>query len=84
MPTIIDGTTFLSVSEVADLIGVSRQTLWRWKKAGHIPNGHRYRGRMLLFTRRELDDIRAYAHRLKPDTSSTNTSGDNESSNAPR
>lgn len=67
VPTTLHDTTFLTATEVADLAGVSRQSLWRWKKAGHIPGGRRYRGRELLYTRDEVEAIYAHAHRLEPE-----------------
>ena len=67
MPTTVHDTTFLTATEVADLAGVSRQSLWRWKKAGVIPPGRRYRGRELLYTRDEVEAIYAHAHRLEPE-----------------
>ena len=67
MPTTVSATIFLSASEVANLAGVSRQSLWRWKKAGLVPAGRRYRGRELLYTRDEVEAIVAHAHRLEPE-----------------
>ena len=67
MPTTVHGTDFYTASEAADLCGVSRVSLWRWKRAGAIPAGRRYRGKELLFTRPELEAIYAHAHRLEPE-----------------
>ena len=67
MPTIVHDTSFYTATEVAGLAGVTRQTLWRWKKTGHIPAGRRYRGRELLFTLDEVEVVYAHAHRLEPE-----------------
>ena len=66
MPTEINNVTFYSTSEVTREIGVSRQTLWRWRQDGFVPAGRRYRGRQVLFNTREVDAIREYANRLEP------------------
>ncbi|OZC01283.1 helix-turn-helix transcriptional regulator [Rubricoccus marinus] len=67
MPTVVHDTTFLTASMVADLVGISRQSLWRWKKAGLVPAGRRYRGRELFYTRDEVEAIYAHAHSLEPE-----------------
>lgn len=74
VPTTLHDTTFLSASEVAGLAGVSRQSLWRWKKAGLVPPGRRYRGREFLYTRAELEAVFAYAHRLEPEAAAAHVS----------
>jgi predicted DNA-binding transcriptional regulator AlpA len=66
MPVEIKGKTFYTMGEVAEVAGVVRQTIWRWKNAGKIPSGRRYRGRELLFTQSEMEKIYEYAHRLEP------------------
>jgi len=50
----LDGEVYLCVSEVAERIGVSRQTLWRWRTEGEIPTGHRYRGGKVVFSLPEV------------------------------
>jgi predicted DNA-binding transcriptional regulator AlpA len=66
MPLEIAGARYLTAGEVAEEVGVSRQTLWRWQQEQKIPPGKRYRGRMLVFTADEVDEIREYADRLEP------------------
>ncbi|WP_437931118.1 helix-turn-helix domain-containing protein [Sorangium sp. So ce291] len=66
MSFVLDGTTYFSAAEVVRDIGVSRQTLWRWRQDGKIPVGRRYRDRQVLFTADEFDTIREFAHRLEP------------------
>lgn len=66
MPTTIEGTTYFKANEVADLLGISRQTLWRWRAQDQVPLGQRFRGREVVFTEAELEAIRDYAFRLEP------------------
>jgi len=64
----IDGCRYVRATEVARLVRVSRQTLWRWRQAGHVPVGLRHRDGHVLFTLEELDVIRRYASKLEPAT----------------
>lgn len=66
MPIDISGVEYVTAQEAADEVNVSRQTIWRWRKAGKIPAGYRFRNGQLLFTRKELGIIRRYANRLQP------------------
>ena len=52
--------------EVAQDVGVVRQTLWRWRQDKKIPPGHRYRDRQILYSQEELNEIREFAHKLEP------------------
>jgi hypothetical protein len=62
----IDGVTYVSTTELLVELGVSRQTLWRWRRHGKIPTGHRYRDKTILFTADEVKLIRQYANRIEP------------------
>ena len=62
---LIEGVPYYSTAEVAEAAGISRQTLWRWRKEGSVPEGHRFRSRGLLFSERERQDILAYANRIE-------------------
>jgi excisionase family DNA binding protein len=66
MPVQIGGATYLTNNEVSEELGVSRQTLWRWREKGKIPPGVRYRTRQVLFTEQEVAAIRDYANKLEP------------------
>ena len=66
MPQEIDGVTYLNVTEVAEEMKVSRQTLWRWRREGSIPAGNRYRGSEILFSPAEVDAIRRFAFGVQP------------------
>lgn len=61
MPTEIDGCTYLTCAEVAEACGVSRQTIWRWRRDGVIPQGFRRRGRSVLFSSAEVELARSAA-----------------------
>ena len=65
-PVVIDGTQYFSAFEVTRDLSVSRQTLWRWRTEGKIPNGRRYRGKRVVFSKDEFEAIRAYANLLEP------------------
>ena len=66
MPVEVAGKRYYSVTEVAEVADVTRQTIWRWRKEGKVPEGVKYRGREVVFTQEELERIYAYAHRLEP------------------
>lgn len=53
-------------ADVAKLVGISRQTLWRWRSAGHVPAGVRYRNGQILFTEADVALIRRHANHLEP------------------
>ena len=66
MPLTIDEITYFQTQEVLDEIGVSRQTLWRWRKEEpDFPQGARFRGK-LVFSASELEEIRERAFRVEP------------------
>ena len=56
----------LTDKELGQRLGVSRQTLWRWRRQGSIPAGHRYRDGKTLFTATEVEAIRQFANRVEP------------------
>jgi excisionase family DNA binding protein len=66
MPVQVDGEMYYTNSEVSEELGVSRQTLWRWREKGRIPTGKRYRTRQVLFKRDEVEVIRQFANHLEP------------------
>ena len=66
MPLSLDDVTYYTVNEVAEHVGRARETIWRWRRDGKVPNGRPYRDRERLFTEAELQQIHAYAHRLGP------------------
>lgn len=62
----IAGQRYYALTEVAEELRVSRQSLWLWRKNGRIPMGRRSRGRQVLFTEPEVAAIKDYANRLEP------------------
>lgn len=66
MPLFICGVKYFLITELADNVGVTRQTLWRWRRACKIPQGHKYRGRNIVFTEKEVHLIQRYSNRLEP------------------
>ena len=62
----IDGSTYIPAADAARDVGVSRQTLWRWRHARKVPAGRRYRDGQVVFTPAEFDQIRKFAARLEP------------------
>ena len=66
MPVRIAGTDYLTSNEVCELVGISRQPLWRWRQEEKVPQGQRLRGRQLLFGQEEVRDIQSYATHLEP------------------
>jgi len=66
MPLGIDGRDYFTAKEICELVGISRQTLWRWRQSTRIPSGLRFRGKRLVFSYLELEQIRGYASALEP------------------
>jgi len=66
MPIQVNDTHYYTTNEVAERLGITRQTLWRWRIEGRIPAGHKYRGRHVVFSYQELEEIKLYAHRMEP------------------
>lgn len=62
----ISGVPYFNAADIQRDLGVARQTLWRWRKAGKIPQGRRYRDRQVVFTEQEVQAIREYSDRLEP------------------
>ncbi len=66
MPVEIEGVAYFNAADIHRDLGVARQTLWRWRKAGKIPAGRRYRDSQVVFTEQEVRAIREYSNRLEP------------------
>jgi len=66
MPVNIEGEKYLTTKDVVESVGISRQTLWRWRSEGCIPLGSKYRGRQIIFNLNEVELIKAFAGRIEP------------------
>jgi hypothetical protein len=66
VPILIQRVEYFTAADIQRDVGVARQTLWRWRKAGKIPKGRRYRDRRVVFTHQEVEAIREYSNRLEP------------------
>jgi DNA-binding transcriptional MerR regulator len=62
----VGGVPYFSTAQVAEMVGVSRQTLWRWRKSALVPSGARFRNGQVLFSQEDITAIRAYAEQLEP------------------
>jgi len=72
-PVKIEGIAYFAATDLAAVLGISRQTLWRWRRSGKIPLGHRFRNGQILFTEGEVEEIREFAYRIEPiDTADRN------------
>ena len=67
MPVEVSGIRFFNVRDVAEIVGVSRQSIWRWHRDNKIPSPRyiRKKHKHRLFTREEVEKIYEYAHRLE-------------------
>jgi predicted site-specific integrase-resolvase len=72
----IAGTPYVAANELQRELNISRQTLWRWRREGHIPQGHRFRDGKVVFTQEEAEQVRRFANRIEPiDESGSNQLG---------
>jgi|ERR1022692_395682 hypothetical protein len=61
----IGNQTFYEATEVLRVIGVSRQTLWSWRRGKFIPPGNRFRNR-IVFSESDFASIVAHAAKIEP------------------
>ncbi len=54
-----NGREGLRIEEIADALGVTPQTVWRWRRNGSIPISSKNRGR--FYTTEEVELIRQFA-----------------------
>ena len=63
MTVVIDDTTYYRTAEVCHMVGISRNTLFRWLKQDKFSGFKRRDGRgWRLFTLEEIDSIKAAAN----------------------
>jgi hypothetical protein len=66
VPLHIDGIPYATVGDMLEQTGITRQTLWRWRHDGVIPQGRRFRSRQVVFSPEDAEAIRQYANRVEP------------------
>lgn len=66
MELTIDGVKYYPAADLVRRIGVSRQTLWRWRKQEKVPSGYHYRDGRLYFTEDECRAVMEYANHIEP------------------
>ena len=66
IPIAIDGAEYFAAVALAKSLEISRQTLWRWRKRGKIPAGHRFRDGQIFFTKSEAAEVRQFANLIEP------------------
>ena len=71
MPVIINGQTYYRTAEVCRMVGMSRNTLFRWLREGVFREAeHRDRRGWRLFTEDEVDGLKAEVSQIiKPSQS---------------
>jgi len=69
MPETINSDTYYRTSEVCKMVGISRNTLFRWLKEGVFEEvTRRDRRGWRLFTRDEVNKLKAEANRISRET----------------
>ena len=67
MPLELGGRRYFLQQEVAEIVGVHRHTIRRWANENKIPGGRKYpKEKARVFTEDEVEQIRLYAHRMRP------------------
>jgi DNA-binding transcriptional MerR regulator len=61
----INGQTYFRTSEACAKTGISRATLFRWLKAGILKKSYRDRRGWRMFTKDDLNRIKAEARRIE-------------------
>lgn len=62
----ISGIKYFTIADIVKKLGLARQTIWRWRRERKIPAGHRFRGKLILFTEDEIEKILQFANRIEP------------------
>jgi hypothetical protein len=63
---IIKGSRYLTAASLIESLGISRQTLWRWRAERSVPMGSKYQDRVLVFTEEDAELVRQFASRVVP------------------
>ena len=56
------GDVLLGMKEAAELLGVSRQTFWKWTREGNVPKGIRLSGRTIRWRKSDLLEFAKRRH----------------------
>jgi excisionase family DNA binding protein len=65
MPTIINGKTYYRTEEVCRIVGISRNTFFRWVRQGLFADvEYRDRRSWRLFSNEDLDRLKAEANKI--------------------
>jgi len=64
MPVIVDDQTYYRTVEVCRMVGISRTTLFRWLKEGISRKPGRDRRGWRLFTKDEIDRLKAEVNQI--------------------
>ncbi len=65
MPVVVNGQTYYRTVEVCRTVGISRNTLFRWLKAGILKQSYRDRRGWRMFTEDDLNRIQAEARKIE-------------------
>ncbi len=72
MPITINGKTYYRTAESCRMVGISRNTFFRWLRGGSLADVEIVDRRgWRLFTEEDLERLRAEATRITPNTSSS-------------
>ena len=67
MPVTIKGITYYRTSEVCQIVGISKNTFFRWVREGSFEDvGNVDRKGWRLFTKDDLNRLRSEASRVRP------------------
>ena len=63
-----DGSRYSSVSDVAETVGVTRRTLYRWIEQDKVkgPGYERQRDKRRFFSQSEVDAVATFANQVAP------------------
>jgi excisionase family DNA binding protein len=66
MAVVIEGQRYFSKSEVAEMVGISRPTLYRWIDEGKVPHPgyERKRDRRFFYSEAEAKAVQEFAHQM--------------------
>ena len=64
----VDGSRYYSVSDVAQAVGLTRRTLYRWIEQDKVkgPGYERQRDKRRFFSQSEFDAVTAFANQVDP------------------